>query len=261
MRSRIAIAGAGEPGAEVMAALSAGEFADLVLVDPDDAAGRALAADLDGVTVTASWDDAAGAAVVVLAAGDAGEVSRATAERCPDAVVVVAAEPVEENVRAVLEATRFPRGRILGVAGSVEGIRLRRLLAPGLGVSARDVSALVLGGRGHAAVPVLSATRVAGIPVTDKLPAEQVGKIVARLRDGGPPGARTIAGAVAEIVDAVVFDRRRVLACAARCEGELGLEGAVAGVPVVVGAEGIERILELTLADDERAALHASAVR
>jgi malate dehydrogenase len=270
MRPRVVIAGGGELGAEVAAALAGRDLADLVLVDLDESA-PALVADVDAAAaaagkaswakVTASWDDAAGAGVVVLAGGDAGAVARALAEHCPDAIVVVAVEPAGETVHAVLEATRFPRGRVLGATGIVEGARLRLLLAAALGVAAGDVSALVLGGRGHAAVPILSTARVAGIPVTDKLPAERVGKIVAALRDAPAAGPRATAAAVAEIVDAVICDRRRVLACTARCAGELGLEGAVAGVPVVVGGEGIERILELTLDDEERAALHESAVR
>jgi malate dehydrogenase len=270
MRPRVVIAGGGEPGVEVAAALAARDVADLVLVEPDEAA-RARAVDVDTAaaaagrgsrtTVTASWDEAAGAAVVVLTGGDAEEVARAVAERCPDAVVVVAVEPAGEAVRTILATTHFPRGRVLGATGTVEGARLRLLLAAALGVTARDVSAFVLGGRGHAAVPVLSTARVAGIPVTDKLPAEQVGSIVAQLRDAGPAGARTTAAAAAEIVDAVVSDRRRVLVCTARCAGELGLDGAIAGVPVVVGGEGIERVLDVTLDDDERTALHESALR
>ncbi|MDX6649011.1 MAG: malate dehydrogenase [Solirubrobacteraceae bacterium] len=258
------IVGASALGGETAERVLAATPAEVLLLDPEGERARATAGDLaaaDGarVTGTDSWDGAAGAAVVVLVAGDVEAGARAAAERCPDAVVVVACEPVEENCGVALAATSFPRARVVGVAGVVESLRLRAGVARELGVSARDVTALVLGGRGERAVPVLRALRVGGTAVTDKLAAERVAAVVAGLSSGPPAGVRTVAAATAEVVAALACDRRAVLACALLCQGELGVQDAVAGVPVVLGARGVERVLDVTLDEDEAAALAASA--
>jgi malate dehydrogenase len=266
---KITVTGVGELPAAVAERMAARGLADILLLDSDGEAARRRAADLSAeaavgggsrVTGSSSWDDASGSAAVVLCGGEVAEAARLLTSRCPDAVVVVGGEPVERNCAAVLGATRFPRARVLGVAGLAEQGRLRTLVAGALQVAVRDVTALVLGGRGAAAVPVRSAARVAGIPVGDKLPAEAVAALPARLREGGAAGHRSVAGAVAEVVESVLLDQRRLLPCATLCQGELGLRGAIAGVPAIVGREGIERIVELTLADDERAALAQATV-
>jgi malate dehydrogenase len=233
-------------------------------LDPEGERARATAADLaaaDGGRVmgTDSWDDAAGAEIAVLVAGDVEAGARGVAERCPDAVVVVACEPVEEECGVALAASGFPRARVVGVAGSVESLRLRAGVAGELGVSVHDVTALVLGGRGERAVPVLRALRVGGTAVTDKLAADRLALLVAALSSGSPAGVRTVAAATADVVEALACDRHAVLACALLCQGELGVQDAVAGVPVVLGAGGVERVLDVTLDEDEAAALAASA--
>jgi malate dehydrogenase len=244
MRCKVGIAGSGELAEEVATNLAQTDLFHVVEVGPADA----------------PWDDAAGADVVVLAGHDPAEAARHAATRCPSAVVVVATEPVEAGCRDALIAGRSPRARVVGLAGEVESARVRAAAAGALGVSASEVNALVLGGRGATAVPVLSALRVAGLPVTDKLATERVAEVVAGLRDGEPASHREVAEVVAQVVEAIVFDRRRVMACAALCLGELGVERAVAGVPVVLGQGGIERILDVALDDREREALVASAV-
>jgi malate dehydrogenase len=167
---------------------------------------------------------------------------------------------VEEGCGVALAASAFPRARVVGVAGAVESLRLRAGVARELGVSSRDVTALVLGGRGGRAVPVLRALRVGGTAVTDKLPAERLAGLVAALSSAPPAGVRTVAAATAEVVEALACDRHAVLACALLCQGELGVQDAVAGVPVVLGAGGVERVLDVTLDEDEAAALAAAAV-
>jgi malate dehydrogenase len=243
VRCKITIVGTGALAEATAAQIGECQFADVVVTVADG-----------------KWEDAAGSDVVVLAEGDAAATARRAAERCPDAVLVVAADPVEAGCRDVLAAAAPPRGRVVGVAGAVEAPRLGRLVASALGVSARDVSALVLGGRGRAAVPVLSALRVAGLPVTDKLAAEGVARVVAEVRDGPPADARAVARAVAEVVEAIALDLRRVVPCAVLCQGELGIEGAVAGVPVVLGEGGVQRVFDVVLDAAEREALSASAV-
>jgi malate dehydrogenase len=241
MRRKIVVAGTGDLAEEVVERLTAPDLLDVLETG-------------DG------WADAAGADVVVVVAGDAADTARQAAVRCPDAVLVVAQEPVEAVCRDALEASRMPRARVVGIAGAVESARLRAAVAEALGISAHDVSALVLGGRGGAAVPVLSAVRVAGAPVTDKLAAERVADVIAGLRAGPPADHREVAAAVIEAVEAIAFDRRRVMSCAVLCIGELGIERAVVGVPVVLGDGGVERILDVVLDDHEREALAASSV-
>jgi malate dehydrogenase len=182
------------------------------------------------------------------------------AERCPGAVVVVSADPVEEACAAVLAAGRFPRGRVLGVGPEVEALRLRASVARALGVAMGSVGALVLGGRGARAVPVLRAVQAGGMALTDKLPAEQVAALIAALHGGPAAGVRTVAAATSAVADAVARDTRTVAACTLLCQGELGIDGALTGVPVVVGADGAERLLDAALDADERAALAAAAV-
>jgi malate dehydrogenase len=235
------------------------------------------------VTGSADWEEAAGSRIVILAGGraegragrapDAVERAAAAAAqvtvRCPDAVVIVAAEPAAPICRLMLERTYFPRQRVIGLGPVVDSARLCALLASELDVSARDVTAFVLGGPGEAMVPALSVATVAGAPVADRIAPDRLAAIVASLEagGGGTPGQEDTGGArfapapaAREIVDAIVLDRKRVLACAAQCHGEYGIDRAVVGVPVRLGAAGIEEILELPLSAAERDALQRAAV-
>ncbi|MDX6699438.1 MAG: malate dehydrogenase [Solirubrobacteraceae bacterium] len=263
MRGKIVIAGASALAAEVAARLLERRAGEVLLLG--EGSGEAAASDLSaawggGVRAVASWDEAAGAGVVVLTDGDVAAAGRGVAERCPGAVVVVAADPVEEGCAAVLEASRLPRGRVVGVGAEVESLRLRAGLAQALGLAVADVSALVLGGRGERAVPVLGAVRAGGMAVTDKLAAERVAALIAAVHGGAPAGVRTVAAATAAAVASVAADERAVASCALLCQGELGVRDAIAGVPVVLGSDGVERVLEVPLDEDERAALAAAAV-
>jgi malate dehydrogenase len=263
MRRKTVITGDAVLAAETAARLldrGAGEV--FLFGDDGTAASDITAASPRGgeVLPVASWDEAAGADVVVIAGGDVTAAASGVAERCPGAVVVVSADPVEEACAAVLAAGRFPRGRVLGVGPEVEALRLRAGVARALGLAVDAVAALVLGGRGARAVPVLRAIQAGGMAITDKLPAEQVAALIAGVHTGAPAGVRTVAAATAAVADAVARDTRAVAACTVLCQGELGVEGALTGVPVVVGAEGVERVLDAALDDDERAALAAAAV-
>ena len=167
-----------------------------------------------------------------------------------------------------LEMSGFPRQRVVGMAGILDSARFRTFLAWELGVSARDVTGFVLGGHGDTMVPITSYTNVAGVPVSQKIAASRLEEIVQRTRNGGAEVVKLLkagsayyapAAAVAEMVDSIVFDQKRVLPCAAYCDGEYGIEGLFVGVPVKLGKDGVEEIVEIELSDAEREDLHRSA--
>jgi malate dehydrogenase len=197
-----------------------------------------------------------------------GDVCARFAERSPDAIVIVVSNPLDAMCHVTLETTEFPRQRVIGMAGILDSARLRTFLAWELGVSTADVTGLVLGGHGDTMVPVLSSTSVAGIPIRQRLSAERLEEIVQRTRDGGGEVVKLLdsgsafyapSAAVAEMVDAVVLDRKRVLPCAALCQGEYGIDNLFVGVPVRLGKDGVEEIVEIELEESEREQLQRSA--
>ncbi len=296
MRRKITVVGAGNVGAATAQRLAERDYADVCLVDvaPGKARGRAL--DLDHaapvvgyeprVTGVESYAEIAGSDLVVVTAGSAQEpgmsgddrlavnadvvrqVSREVSERCPDAIVVVVTNPLPVMCHVALEATGFPRQRVIGMAGILDSARLRTLLAWELGVSAADVTGLVVGGHGEAMVAVLSSATVAGAPVRERIGAQRLDEIVARARDAGAEvldlleaGSASYApsAAVAEMVDAIVLDRRRVLPCAVLCQGEYGFDNLYIGAPAKLGRNGVEEIVEVALDESEREELRRSA--
>ncbi|MBJ7459484.1 MAG: malate dehydrogenase, partial [Thermoleophilaceae bacterium] len=197
-----------------------------------------------------------------------GGVSKEIAERSPNAIVIVVTNPLDAMCHVAYDVTGFPRQRVIGMAGVLDSARFRTFLAWELGVSAQDVTGFVLGGHGDTMVPVVSYTNVSGIPVSQKISAGRLEEIVQRTRDGGAEIVKFLqkgsayyapSAAAVEMCDAIVFDQKRVIPCAALCEGEYGLDGLFVGVPVKIGAEGVEEIIEIDLTDDETAALKASA--
>jgi malate dehydrogenase len=199
-----------------------------------------------------------------IVSGVAGEVK----DRSPDAIVIVVTNPLDAMCHVAYDATQFPRERVIGMAGILDSARFRTFLAWELGVSVRDVTGFVLGGHGDTMVPVVSYTNVAGVPVRQKIADNRLEEIVQRTRDGGAEVVKLLqkgsafyapSAAVVEMVDSIVFDQKRVLPCAALCQGEFGVEGLFVGVPVRLGAEGIEEIVEIELEDDERGELAKSA--
>jgi malate dehydrogenase len=167
-----------------------------------------------------------------------------------------------------LDTSEFPRQRVVGMAGILDSARFRTFLAWELGVSVRDVTGFVLGGHGDTMVPIVSYTNVAGVPVSQKIGAQRLEEIVQRTRDGGAEVVKLLksgsafyapAAAVAEMIDSILHDQKRVLPCAALCQGEYGIDGLFVGVPVKLGKDGVEEIIEIELSDEERADLHRSA--
>jgi malate dehydrogenase len=197
-----------------------------------------------------------------------GGVASQVKDRSPDAIVIVVTNPLDAMCHVAYDATQFPRQRVIGMAGILDSARFRTFLAWELGVSVRDVTGFVLGGHGDTMVPVVSYTNVAGVPVRQKIADDRLEEIVQRTRDGGAEVVKLLqkgsafyapSAATVEMVDSIVYDQKRVLPCAALCQGEFGIDGLFVGVPVRLGAEGIEEIIEIDLDDAEKSELQNSA--
>jgi NAD-dependent malate dehydrogenase len=197
-----------------------------------------------------------------------GGVAQQVADRSPDAIVIVVTNPLDAMCHVAFDVTQFPRQRVIGMAGVLDSARFRTFLAWELGVSVRDVTGFVLGGHGDTMVPVVSFSNVAGIPIREKISDSRIEEIVQRTRDGGAEVVKLLqkgsafyapAAAVAEMCDSIIFDQKRVLPCAALCQGEFGIDGLFVGVPVRLGKEGVEEIIEIDLEDNEKEQLSKSA--
>ncbi len=295
-RYRITIVGAGMTGATTAHWCAAAELGDVVLYDvvPGLPQGKALdlleATPLAGVdarvTGTADWADTAGSDVVVITAGSprkpgmnradllainarvVAEVARRAAAASPDAVFIVLTNPVDVMAYVTLRATGLPPSRVVGQAGVLDTTRFRAFVAQELEVSVEDVQALVLGGHGDSMVPLVRLAQVGGVPLTCLLDAGRIERLVERTRNGGAeivgllktasafyaPGA-----ALTEMVAAVLRDKGRLLPAPAYLQGEYGLSGLYTGVPVILGAQGVRRIVEMPLERQEREAFLRSA--
>lgn len=296
-RAKITIIGAGNVGATCAHWCAAAELGDIVLLDipraEDMPAGKALdlmqASPIMGydsnLVGTTSYDDAKDSDVIVVTAGiprkpgmsrddllgtnakiitSVGEQIKATS---PNAVVIVVSNPLDAMVQQMAKVTGFDKARVIGQAGVLDTARYRAFLAMELGVSVEDVSALLMGGHGDTMVPIPSCTSVGGIPVTQLIDTARLDEIVERTRKGGAEIVSLLktgsayyapAAACAQMVEAVVKDKKRVLPVAAYCDKEYGVGGFYVGVPVVLGSGGVEKIIELSLTDTETAAFKHS---
>ena len=292
-RSKITIIGAGNVGATTAHWCAAAELGNIVLLDIPEAGdmprGKALdlfqASPVFGFDVkivgTSDYADTADSDVVVITAGIprkpgmsrddllltnakiVGGVSERIKETSPDAVVIVVSNPLDAMTQCALEKTGFPKHRVLGQAGVLDTARFRAFLAAELDVSVEDVSAMLLGGHGDTMVPLLSCASVGGIPVTQLIPAERLAEIVQRTRDGGAEIVSLLktgsayyapAAATAQMVEAVVRDKRRLIPSAVYCDKEYGVGGYCVGVPIILGDGGVRKIVEIPLnAEEEKA--------
>jgi malate dehydrogenase len=296
MRRKITVVGAGNVGATTAQRLAERDYADVVLVDIVEGMPQGKALDLNqcgpvigyepNLVGANGYEETAGSEIVVITSGlprqpgmsrddllsknkeIVGEVAGQVAERSPDAIVIMVTNPLDAMCHIASDATGFPRQRVMGMAGILDSARFRTFLAWELGVSVRDVTGFVLGGHGDTMVPVVSYTSVAGVPVTQKVSDGRLEEIVQRTRDGGAEVVKLLqkgsafyapSAAVVEMVDSIVFDQKRVLPCAALCQGEYGIDGLFVGVPVTLGKEGVEEIVEIELSDAERKELQESA--
>jgi malate dehydrogenase len=296
MRRKVTVVGAGNVGATTAQRLAERDYADVVLVDIVEGMPQGKALDLNqsgpvlgyepNMVGSNGYEETAGSDIVVITSGFprqpgmsrddllaknkeiVGGVANEVKERSPDAIVIVVTNPLDAMCHVAADATEFPRERVIGMAGILDSARFRTFLAWELGVSVRDVTGFVLGGHGDTMVPVVSYTNVAGVPVRQKIADDRLEEIVQRTRDGGAEVVKLLqkgsafyapSAAVLEMVDSIVFDQKRVLPCAALCKGEFGIEDLFVGVPVKLGADGIEQIVEIELEDDEREQLAKSA--
>jgi len=295
MRSKVTVVGAGMVGATTAQYLAQRNIADVVLIDIVENLPQGKALDLAqagpvigyGVSVTGANDYAAtsGSDVVVITSGSPRKpgmsrddllrvnmnivrsVTEQVAKHSPDCVIIVVTNPLDAMCHVALSASGFPSNRVLGQAGVLDSARFRAFIAMELDVSPKDVTALVLGGHGDTMVPLTRYSSVSGIPIAQLVSAERIESIVQRTRDGGGEIVKLLgtsayyapAASVVDMVEAVLLDQNRVIACSAYLGGEFGLKDLYVGVPVKVGAGGVKSVLEIELTDDERAALQHSA--
>jgi malate dehydrogenase len=294
-RPRVAVVGAGNVGATVAHQLLMHETADLVLIDVVEGMPQGKALDLQqsaalwgqGVRVEGANDLAAvqGADVVVMTAGFPrkpgmsrtdllkanADIVRPAAEavkrHAPDAYVVVVTNPLDVMAHLFWRVSGFPRNRVAGMAGILDAARFRAFIAQELGVSGGDVQAMVLGGHGDSMVPLPRYTTVAGITVTELIPAARLAEIVQRTRDGGAEIVKLLktgsayyapAMSAVEMVEAILTDQKRLVPCSVLLQGEYGMKDLFIGVPVILGGKGVEKIVELDLSAEELAALRKS---
>jgi len=197
-----------------------------------------------------------------------GGVAEQIAKYSPNCILIVVSNPLDAMAQQALDVTKFPRERVIGMAGILDTARFRTFLATEVNASVEDVQAYVLGGHGDTMVPLVQSTNVAGIPISKLLSKEVLDPIVQRARDGGAEivgllktGSAFYApsAAVAQMVDAIILDKKRILPCAAYLKGEYGIDGLYIGVPVKLGANGIEEVIEVELSEEEKANLDKSA--
>lgn len=297
MVNKITVVGAGNVGATAAQRIAEKELArTVVMVDVAEGIpqGKGLdqwqSAPIEGfdsrVIGTNGYEESANSDIVVITAGIARKpgmsrddllntnagivksVGEQIKKTSPNAIVIVVSNPLDVMCWVAKEATGFPRERVIGMAGVLDTARYRAFLATELDVSVRDIQAMVLGGHGDTMVPLISYTTVSGIPITQLMEKATLDAIVDRTRNGGAEIVKHLktgsayyapsSGAV-QMVEAIVNDQKRILPCSVWLEGEYGMKGHFLGVPVKLGRNGLEKILEVTLTSDERVALEKSA--
>jgi malate dehydrogenase len=296
-RNKIALIGAGNIGGELAALLARRELGDVVLFDIPEkegvAKGKALDLEQNGavlghdskITGSSSWADCAGSDVVIVTAGVPRKpgmsrddllsinlkIIRSVGENlkkhCPDAFVIVVSNPLDAMVYELRRVTGFSGKKVVGMAGVLDSGRFQLFLAREAGVAVKDVRAMVLGGHGDTMVPVTGYCTVNGIPVKQVVPADKLAAIVERTRNGGGEIVKLMgtsayyapASAAVTMAASYLYDEKRLLPCAAELNGEYGYKDLYLGVPVVIGAGGVEKIVNIELTSEEKAMLDKSA--
>jgi malate dehydrogenase len=296
MNRKVTVVGGGNVGATLAQRIADRELADVALVDIVEGMpqGKGLdmmqAGPVEGsdarVIGTNDYKDTAGSDVVVITAGIARkpgmsrddllstnykivkECTENVVKHSPNCVLIVVSNPLDAMCQVAYRAAGFPKHRVFGMAGVLDSARMRTFIAMELGVSVENVSAFVLGGHGDTMVPLPRYSTVSGIPITELLPPDRVDAIVKRTASGGAEIVSLLktgsayyapSSSTAEMVDAVLKDKHKILPCCCYLEGEFGIKDLYVGVPAQLGARGVEKIWDIKLTDSERAALHKSA--
>jgi len=296
MRSKISVIGAGFVGSTLAQRLTERDYADIVMYDiiPNMPQGKALdmlqAGPVLGydslVTGTNDYNDTENSDIVVITSGFprkpgmsrddlvkknqeiVTQVTQEVVKHSPDCIIVMVTNPLDAMAQLAYHVSGFPRNRVIGMAGVLDTARFRTFIAQELNVSVRDVQAYVLGGHGDTMVPLSRMCTVAGVPVSQLLPAERIEQIVQRTRDGGAEIVKLLgtgsayfapSASVLQMVDSILLDKKMIMPCAVYLQGEYGIDGLFVGVPAKLGANGLEEVVEIELTDGERALLQKSA--
>lgn len=296
MRNKVTVVGAGNVGATCAQRIAERGYADVVLVDiiEDMPQGKALDILQSGpilnfdsnIIGTNGYVETADSDIVVITSGVARkpgmsrddliltnmkiikEVTENVVKHSPNCIIIMVTNPLDAMTQLALHVSKFPKNRVIGQSGILDSSRFRTFIAMELGVSVDDVAACLLGGHGDTMVAIPRLTTVGGIPMTELLPKDRVDAIVERTVKGGAEIVGLLktgsayyapAAATVQMVEAIIFDKKKILPCAAYLEGEYGITGAFVGVPVKLGTSGIEQIIELKLTEEESAALKRSA--
>ena len=296
MRKKVTVVGGGNVGASCAMNLAFKELADVVLVDVVDGVPQGKGLDMlqsgpiEGydvrITGANDYEATANSDVVVITAGLARKpgmsrddlllanydvvksVTEQVAKHSPNAILVLVTNPLDAMCWTAFETSKFPKHRVIGMAGVLDTARFRTFIAAELNVSVENVTAVVLGGHGDTMVPIVRLSSVSGIPLTELMDQSTLDKLVERTRTGGAEIVKYLktgsayyapSAAAVEMVESILKDKKKVLPCAALLEGEYGIHGLFVGVPVKLGSKGIEKIYEIKLTAEEQAALTKSA--
>ena len=289
------VGGAGNVGATVARAIAEKELADVVVIDIADQKAAGIALDMyetcpilgsDSRIIGGNdWGAAAGSDIVVITSGKPRKpgmsrddlvrdnfaimksIAPLVVQHCPDSIIIPVANPLDAMAQALYRLTKFPRERVVGMAGVLDSARMSTFIAMELNVSVENVHSFVLGGHGDTMVPLSRYSTVAGVPITELLSKERIDAIAARTAAGGAEITKLVGtsawyapgAAVAEMVEAILKDKKKILPCSVFLRGEYGVQDLFVGVPVKLGARGMEQIIEIKLSAEEDAALQKSA--
>jgi malate dehydrogenase len=296
MRSKVSIIGAGNVGGTCAFRIGEKGYADIVLLDIIEGLPQGKGLDMLEATPiigsdvnivgTDDYEETANSDILVITSGVTRkpgmsrdelvltnmkivrEVIEKVVQYSPECIIIMVANPLDAMTQLALHVSKFPRNRVLGQSGILDSARFRTFIAQELNVSVKNVFACVLGGHGDTMVPIIRLCTVSGVPITELLSAEKIDGLVQRTVKGGGEIVRLLktgsafyapAAATAQMVDAIILDKKEILPCAAYLEGEYGIRGVVVGVPVKLGKNGIEQIIEFELTPEEHAALEKSA--
>ena len=296
MDKKVTVVGAGNVGATVAQRLVEKELCDVALIDIIEGVPQGKALDLTEaapvekhdahISGSNGYEISEGSDIVVITAGIARKpgmsrddlistnagivkaVTRSVVELSPDAILIIVSNPLDAMCHVAFDASGFPKNRVIGMAGVLDSARFRAFISMELNVSVENTHAFVLGGHGDTMVPLPRYSTVAGIPITELMPKDRIDAIVDRTANGGAEIVKLLktgsayyapASAAVEMAEAILKDKKKILPCAAYLEGEYGIQDLFIGVPVKLGSGGVESIIEITLTEEERAALMKSA--